>query len=314
MDPLSLDKLLSILDAIEESQTGNELALCSFRRIISEQTDARDLARRAGDVLRLLLSSGWIAPGGIDHGELHLTHQYREFIFAWDSGNLFKINRALTYPPYRRFLLCLSEESAIRIPARSDKAAKKALGTELKKKYDITFVAFDTFRMWAVAVGQAYFSPFEETVYWGGCWDDTQLSLMEFKDACWRGYTEVDKASGYANIGRLADIVCRRLKISFQAFEINLNALIKEEPDLLVVGPATIRQPSRLFRITTVRPRSAVEKERRAAQFLNDSKNGTIRPARPGWLEYRYLEDGVRIGERIVKLLRWEEPQHDACQ
>jgi hypothetical protein len=276
LDPVSLDKLLSIADAIE-TRHNDLISLFSLHKIIAAASKARNRDRRTRDVLRVLLELGWLAVQ--DKHEFQLTDGFTRFITAWNDGTLPGINRCLTaYQPYALFLACLLEEGAIRIPRRQNKGARKELGRRLKAEYDITFVAFDTFRTWAVAVGQAYLSPFEESLYWGGNWNDSAPPLEIFKAACWQSYHEAEKTSGYANIGRLADAVCRQLKISFQAFEINMKILLEAEPGLVKLARATIREPSRGFQITTIRPRSEILKERLAARLrgVNESSKPQV--------------------------------------
>jgi hypothetical protein len=300
LDPITLGKLLSVADAMEECREDNQLTSSAFSQIIAEQTRAKDLTRREQDILRILSAMGWIVSEGT--GTLCLTQRFTEFISAWNEGELLRINQGLAdYPPYASFLVCLREEKVIRIPKRDDKEAKKELGSRLKKEYNITFVAFNTFRTWAVAVGQAYLSPFEESLYWGGNWANCLPSIETFRAACWESYREAEKTSGYTNIGRLADTVCRRLYISCQAFEMKMKLLLETEPGLVKLARATIREPSREFQITTVRPRSETLKERLAARL-----RGVERPSKPQWFERRYLEDGIRINGQLLKLIRWE--------
>ena len=289
MDPITLGRLLSIADAVEEHRDRNRLTSSMFRQIIAQQTQAKDLARRERDILRILSAMGWMVSGGT--GTLCLNQRFTEFISAWNGKNLLHINQCLSdYPPYASFLVCLRQEKVIPIPNRDDKEAKRRLGRRLKDNYGITFVAFSTFRSWAIAVGQAYLSPPEQSLYWGGDWDDLLPSIQAFETACRESYRTAEKTSGYANIGRLADVVCRRLHISFQAFEMKMKLLVDAKPGTVTLARATIRDPSWGFQITTVRPRSEILGERLTARLRDIEK-----PPRPQWLEHRYLEDGIRI-------------------
>ena len=303
MDPITVNKLLSVADGIEARHDDSRLPLDVFQEIVVGQNQIKHPARRARDILRVFDTSRWMTRSTQNRDTLHLTENFHEFIRAWNSGDyLLPMNQALTnYPPYARFLECLEREEAIEIPQRQDKESRRNLGRDLKEKYDITFVAFDTFRTWAEALGHAYRSPFEEIVYWSGNWSAERPSLDYFKTICRRGYEHTDQTTGYANLGRLAHLVCQELRISFQAFEMKLNQFVETFPGEIKLAPATIRREvSGHFRLTSIRPRSEILRERLAAKL-----SGTGAP-RAQWLEYRYLEDGIRLNGKLVKLIRWE--------
>ena len=212
------------------------------------------------------------------------------------------MNQSLTkYPPYARFLQCLKHEKKIPIPPRQDKLSRKALGKKLREKHDITFVAVDIFRSWAVSVGQAYFSPIDHALHWGGEWDSKQPTSECFEKICKESYGLTDKTSGYSNIGRVADLVCKRLSISFQAFEKKMNEHFDAFSDDIRLAPATARRESPVhLRIPTVRSRSAVSGER----LTRESQGHRLREI--SWIESRYLEDGIHLKDKLVTLIRWE--------
>ena len=303
MDPITVNKLLSVADAIEEHRVGNQLTSAAFNRIIAKQGQVKDIARRVRDILRVFEAFRFLVPKGLNQEVLCLTQDYQNFISAWNSGNLLAMNQELAnYPPYTRFLICLQTEKTIRIPQRQDRGVREDLGRYLKNKYDLTFVAFDTFRTWVICVGQAYLSPFEESLCWGGEWDEERPSLECFKDTCYGSYCQIDKTSGYANLGRLADLVCQKLCISFQAFEMKMNQFINTFPGEVKLAPATIRRElSRRFQITTIRSRREILKERVAAKL-----RGVKQLPQSRWLEHRYLEDGIHVNGKQIKLIRWE--------
>ena len=306
MDPITVNKLLSIADAIETRRFENELPMNTFHKIIESQGQVKDLRRRVRDILRVFKASGWVNQRARSQDTLYLTEDYHNFICAWNSGDyLLPMSQGLAnYPPYSDFLDCLRHKEKIVIPQRHDKKSRRDLGRELKDKYGITFVAFDTFRTWAVSVGHAYRSPFDAVLYWGGEWDAERPSLECFKMACIEGYNETGKTSGYANLGRLAHLVCQRLGISFQAFEMKISQFVKVFLDEVTLAPATIRREiSGHFRIISIRPRKEVAKEKLSAELV---KLRGIKPPELRWLEHRYLEDGMRVNGRLVKLIRWE--------
>lgn len=305
MDPITVNKLLSVADGIEtRRRSESQLSLDTFHEIVESQGRVKRLERRVRDILRVFVAAKWITPSAENPRVLGLTENYHTFIHAWDSGaHLLPMNEGLThYPPYASFLGCLEVEKKILIPPRQDKNARRNLGCRLKEEYGITFVAFDTFQTWAVSVGHAYRSPFENVLYWGGEWDTERPLLEEFKKACRKSYRKVDKTSGYANLGRLAHIVCQELQISFQAFEMKFNQFVENCPGNIRLVPATIRRKvPRRYQLISIRPRKEVLQERLAAGLLPNSK-----PYQPRWLEHRYLEDGMRVNGKLVKLIQWE--------
>lgn len=306
MDPITVNKLLSVADAIETHRIESQISLDTFEKIIDNQGQIKHLARRVRDILRVFEASHWITRSPQNQDMLCLTENYHTFIRAWNAGDyLLPINQGLTnYPPYARFLNCLEQEKSIQIPQRHDKDARRKLGNKLKQKYDITFVAFDTFCTWAVSVGHAYRAPFEKFLYWGGNWNAKQPSLECFKAVCKESYCQTKKTSGYANLGLLADLVCKKLSISFQAFEMKMNRFVETFPGEIKLAPATIRREiSGRFQITSVRPRKEILRERLSATLQG------IKPPQSQWLEHRYLEDGMRVNGKLVKLIRWELSQ-----
>ena len=299
-----MNKLLSVADGVETLREHSQLPLDVFQEIVVGQGHLKNPARRSRDILRIFETSCWIARHAQNRDILSLTENFHEFIRAWNAGDyLLPMNQALTnYPPYARFLDCLKIEKSIPIPQRNDKESRKNLGHALKDKYDITFVAFDTFRTWAEAMGHAYRSPFEPTVYWSGNWDANRPSLESFKTVCREIYHQCHKTSGYANLGCLAHLVCQEMSISFQAFEMKMNLFLKTFSGEIKLASATIRRDvSGHCRLASIRPRSEVLKER-ASEMLASGESPKAR-----WLEHRYLEDGMRVNNKLVKLIRWEE-------
>ena len=303
MDPITINKLLSVADAVEICRTGHNLPLDKFHEIVADQGQVKNLERRVRDILRVFEASGWVNQRTRNQDMLYLTENYHNFISAWNSGDyLLPMSQGLAnYPPYSRFLDCLKRKEKIEIPQRQNKKSRRDLGRDLKKKYDITFVAFDTFRTWAVSMGHAYRSPFEEILYWGGEWDTERPSLENFKVVCQEIYNQTDKTSGYANLGRLAHLVCQKLRISFQAFEMKMNQFLEKFPGEITLAPATIRREiSGNAQIISIRSRKEILRERLSARLQG------IELPKTRWLEHRYLEDGLRVNGTLVKLIRWE--------
>lgn len=304
MDPITVNKLLSVADGIETHRCGeNQLSQDTFHEIVESQGRVKRLERRVRDILRVFVAAKWLTHSDENPCVLGLTENYRTFIDAWDSGaHLLPMNKGLrNYPPYASFLDCLRDKEKISIPKRQERDRRTALGRSLKDEYGITYVAFDTFRTWAVALGHAYRSPFGHELYWGGEWGAARPSLEDFKKVCIEGYRQADKTSGYANLGRLAHYVCQKLQLSFQAFEMKFNQFVENYPGEIRLAPATIRRVvSGRFRIISIRPRKEILRERLAAKLLGGKSH------QPEWLERRYLEDGMRVNGKLVKLIQWE--------
>ena len=298
-----MNKLLSVADGIEARHDDSQLPLDVFQEIVVGQGQIKHPARRARDILRVFETSHWITRSTQNRDTLCLTEYFHEFIRSWNSGDyLLLMNQALAnYPPYARFLDCLKQEKSIKIPQRQNKESRSDLGRELKEKYGITFVAFDTFRTWAVSLGHAYRSPFEEILHWSGNWNADRPSLDCFNTACRQSYEQTDKTSGYANLGRVAHLVCQELSISFQAFEMRMNQFVETLPGEIKLAQATIRREiSGHFQLTSIRPRKEILRERLSAELRG------IKLSKSQWLEHRYLEDGMRVNGKLVKLIRWE--------
>lgn len=303
MDPVSLNKLLSIVDAIEIHRERDQLPLETFYKIVDSQGRIKNLERRVQDILRVFRKAHWISNPTQCRDILCLTADFNNLILAWHSGeHLWLMNQELKkYSPYACFLDCLRKETKISVPHRQDKDAQRKLGQTLRDNYGLTFVAFDTFRTWAISVGFAYLSPSDKSLYWGGEWDDLRPSVELFKTACLESYCQTDKISGFANLGHVAHLVCVRLKISFQAFEKKLNQFVEDYPGEVKLAPATIRRElSGYSQITSVRNRSETVRERLALELKDNV------PKQIKWLEHRYPEDGVRVKGYLVRLIRWE--------
>ena len=121
MDPITINKLLSVADAIEIHRVKNHLSLDTFYEIVDSQGGIKHLDRRVQDILRVFEDSDWINRTAENRDSLHLTKNYDKFIDAWNSGDyLLPMNQGLiNYPPYADFLNCLKHEQKIEIPQTS---------------------------------------------------------------------------------------------------------------------------------------------------------------------------------------------------
>ena len=85
MDPITINRLLSVTDAIETRRTENEITLEAFSKIIESQGRVKHLDRRVRDILRIFKDSQWVTQN--EHEVLSLTENYHNFIQAWNSGD-----------------------------------------------------------------------------------------------------------------------------------------------------------------------------------------------------------------------------------
>ena len=136
MEPITINRLLSVADAIDTRRFENHLSLNTFYKIVESQGKVKHLDRRVQDILRVFKDSYWVVRSPQNQNTLCLTEEYNQFIHAWDSGDhLLPMNQGLTnYPPYADFLKCLKNEQKIEIPERHDKKSRQNLGARLKGK------------------------------------------------------------------------------------------------------------------------------------------------------------------------------------
>jgi hypothetical protein len=195
------------------------------------------------------------------------------------------------YQPYHEFLDFLKREKCIYIPSKRDKDAKRRVGNELRAKNGPTFVAVDTFKWWGLAVGQVYISHIGDgNIYWGG----EKLTLATFEESLLHHYFQIRPLDGFANVGELADRVCRELSIAFIKFEERLRQLCLQRPDLYITATSLARRPTSKSLVQTILPRSQ-------AKQIADS----LRPGKPiEWTDKRFMEDGIFIGRRSAKLVK----------
>lgn len=213
-----------------------------------------------------------------------------EFVGYWEEANLEQINACFSrYQPYKRFLNFLKIEGFIPLPPKKDVQARRLVGGELRSKKGPTFVAVDTFRWWGMSVGQVYMSHIgDSNVYWGG----ERPALDSFEKCLVQFYSRTKPVDSFANIGRLADSVCRGLKISFIEFEKLFEQLCLQKPDYYLTSTSLAREPTTTSPVQTLLPRTQ-------AKF----GEGNYRLGRIEWTSKRYMEDGVFIGKRNVKMI-----------
>lgn len=281
MDPVQLPKLLDVADRLV-SRSG-PLTIDDLDAIqgISK--------RRFAEIARVLEGIGIAMRDGFS---LEATRGMQDFVRCWEAADLECINRFFTlYAPYRRFLNFLEQERLVRIPPRNDSIARKALGVELRNKAKLTFVAVDTFKWWGMAVGKVYISQLESgDIYWGG----ENPTLEQFEESVIRHYFDIRRLDSFVKVGQLADRVCRELRIAFIRFEGLLKELCLQQPDRFLTSTSLARQPSGRFLVQTILPRAEARQ-----------RNEDLQPGRRiEWTEKRYVDDGIFIGGRSVKMIR----------
>ena len=78
-------------------------------------------------------------------------------------------------------------------------------------------------------------------------------------------------------------------------------------PGEITLAPATIRREiSGRSQITSIRPRKEILSKRLSDKLLGAKPTRPRKRSELQWIEHRYLEDGVRVNGKLVKLIRWE--------
>lgn len=135
-----------------------------------------------------------------------------------------------------------------------------------------------------MAVGQVYLSHIgDRKIYWGG----EKPSLDIFEKSVHVHYKTIQPLDGFANIGRLADLVCRELKISFIRFEELFIQLCLQRRGYMT-STSLARILSSKSPVQTLLPRSQAKR--------NEKQNR--------WIKKRFMEDGILINGRSVKMVK----------
>ena len=90
-----------------------------------------------------------------------------------------------------------------------------------------------------------------------------------------------------------------------------MNQFVETFPGEITLAPATIRREiSGNYQIISIRPRKEILSKQLSAKLLGIKQFKKVRRIKhmeSQWLEYRYLEDGMRVKGKLVKLIRWEK-------
>ena len=210
----------------------------------------------------------------------------KTFVAYWEAANLEGINAFFQrYSPYDAFLRFLKTERCIYVPPRTDTDARRQMGKRLREdKIGLTFVAIDTFKWWGMAVGQVYLSHIgDRNIYWGSEKPDIDI----FEKSVLFHYKKIRPLDGFVNVGQLADRVCRELKIAFIRFEEIFVQLCLQRRGYMT-ATSLARLPTSKSLVQTLLSRSQA------------NRTGT----RIQWTDKRFMEDGVLINGRSVKMVK----------
>ena len=216
----------------------------------------------------------------------------KAFIACWETADLNGVNDFFQrYQPYKTFLSFLRTEEYIYVPPKNDIEARCRLSVQLKKnKIGLNVVAIDTFKWWGLVVGQVYYAlnAGGQDIYWAG----EKPDLDTFEESLFRCYAKIRPLDGFANIGKLADRVCRELHIVFIEFERLLIQLCRKGYSRYRLSTSLVRPSASKSLVQTLLPRSA-------AKQLALYHGGD-----PKWTDKRLMEDGITIGRRSVKMIK----------
>ena len=277
MDPVLLPRLFDVIDQLVEKSgpvTRENLNLekpLTKRRFI-----------RVGRVLESFQVARVDGESLVPDVDMNILVEY------WEDANLEGINTIFRrYTDYNTFLDYLKTKESIYVPPCTDPEERQEMGRQLRRNNTkLTFVAIDTFKWWGLAVGQVYLSHIgNRKIYWGA----EKPNLDIFEKSIHTQYKEIQPLDGFVNIGRLADLVCRDLKISFIRFEELFVQLCLQRSGYMT-STSLARTPSSKSMVQTLLPRS---------QAKQGGKQN-------GWIKKRFMEDGVLINGRSAKMVKLE--------
>lgn len=275
MDPVLLPRLFDVLDLLEKKTVPVTRETLSIIRPLTKKRFTR--IGRVLESLQLAQLNGESLVPDVD---------LNEFVEYWENANLEEINTFFRrYRSYDNFLSYLKSKESIYIPPCSAPEERKQMGIQLRRDdTELTFVAIDTFKWWGLVVGQVYFSHIgDRKLYWGA----EKPNLDIFEKCVQTHYRKIRPIDGFANIGRIADLVCRELKISFIRFEELFKQLCLQRRGYMT-STSLVRTPSSKSTVQTLLSRSQAKR--------NGKQNG--------WIKKRFMEDGILINGRSVKMVK----------
>ncbi len=275
MDPVLLPRLFDVLDQLAEKSAPVSRKSLSIKKPLTKKRFTR--IGRVLESIQVARINGELLVPDVDLDTL---------VTYWEDANLEKINTFFCrYESYKTFLDFLKVKESIYIPPCKAPEERQHMGRELRRdNTGLTFVAIDTFKWWGLAVGQVYLSHIgDRKIYWGA----EKPSLDIFEKSVRSHYKEIQPLDGFANIGRLADLVCRELKISFIRFEELFIQLCLQRRGYMT-STSLARTPSSKSPVQTLLPRSQAK------------RTGTQNK----WVKKRFMEDGILINGRSVKMVK----------
>ena len=277
MDPVLLPRLFDVLDQLAEKSAPVTIKNLSIKKPLTKKRFTR-----IGRVLESLQVARIKGESLVPDVDLDTLVAY------WEDANLEEISTFFRrYQPYEIFLNFLKEKESIYVPPCTAPEERQQMGMQLRREdTGLTFVAIDTFKWWGLVVGQVYLSHIgDRKIYWGA----EKPSLDIFEKSIHSHYKEVQPLDGFANIGRLADLVCRELKISFIRFEELFIQLCLQRRGYMT-STSLVRTPTSKSSVQILLSRSQAKR--------NGKQNG--------WIKKRFMEDGILINGRSVKMVKFK--------
>ena len=263
-------------------------------REFNDRFSGRDLTKRRFAEIGRVLEGFRVAHR--DGESLVPGADLKTFVAYWESVNLEGINDFFRrYQPYDVFFRYLRSVRCIFVPHRTDTDGRRQMGSRLREdNIRLTFVAIDTFKWWGMVVGHVYFSHIGDgNIYWGG----EKPNVDTFEKSVQYNYTDIRPLDGFVNVGQLADRVCRELKIPFIRFESLFVKLCLLRPGYMT-ATSLIRTPSSKSPVQTLLARSRAK--------------GNGFPIK--WTHKRFMEDGVFMNGRSVKMVKLQPLHIRSCQ
>ena len=285
MDPVLLPTLFNVIDKLATGPVPVTIDNLNFNKRMTK--------KHLAGIGRVLEGFGI---GLRDSDSLVPGADLSKFVEYWEEADLSGINTFFhRYPSYETFMHFLKTERSIAVPPMTNPEARHQVGEQLRKnKTGLTFVGIDTFKWWGMAVGQVYVSHIgDRRIYWGG----ENPNLDSFEKSVILHYNKIRPLDGFVNIGQLGDLVCRELTISFLQFEKLFIQLCSQRYGY-TTATSLVRLPTSKSQVQTILPRSQAKQT-----------DGTIE-----WIKKRFMEDGIFINGRSVKIVKIQPVKVPVCQ
>lgn len=284
MDPVLLPRLFDVLDQLVEKSGPVTKENLNLEKPMSKKRFIR--IGRVLESFRVARVDGESLAPDVDMDML---------VAYWEDANLEGINTIFCrYTDYKTFLDYLKTKESIYVPPCTAPEERQQMGIQLRQdKTGLTFVAIDTFKWWGLVVGQVYLSHIgDRKIYWGA----EKPNLDIFEKSVHSHYKEIQPLDGFANIGQLADLVCRDLKISFIRFEELFIQLCLQRRGYMT-STSLVRTPTNKSPVQTLLSRSQAKRNEKQSE----------------WVKKRFMEDGISINGQSVKMVKLEPSMITNC-